>query len=242
MGMRVYELAKKLGMENKTLLPELKKMGIAVASHSSALDDDVVQKVLDKFLPNAKGEGKAGAGRGEQAARAAHDTGHAKAGVAKSQVVEQPAKPDKRRILIKRRKEEESPEPPSPAPVGDIEPGVAAAPAAAAPAPPAPATPPVTAEVERIPPAEAEAPSGEVVPLTTPPPVVPAQESVPVKPTIAAPPSAAATVESVAGKKKSMAFEAIDAAGQKEKLKKVRKPGRPKDEEHDVKFREDAAC
>ena len=29
MSMRVYELAKKLGIENKALLPELKKMGVA---------------------------------------------------------------------------------------------------------------------------------------------------------------------------------------------------------------------
>ncbi|MBH0196546.1 MAG: hypothetical protein HP494_13375 [Nitrospira sp.] len=40
MSMRVYELAKKLGLENKTLLSELKKMGVSVSSHSSALDDD----------------------------------------------------------------------------------------------------------------------------------------------------------------------------------------------------------
>ena len=186
MGMRVYELAKKLGMENKTLLPELKKMGIAVASHSSALDDDTVQKVLDKFLPNAKGEGRDGAARGGHAARAAHDTGHTKAGGAKSQVVEQPVKPDKRRILIKRKKEEESPEPPSIPSVGDVEPGVTAHLAPATPASQ------VTEEVEHIPPVEAEAPS-EVVPLTPPPPVVPAPESVPVKPPVAATPSAAAT-------------------------------------------------
>jgi translation initiation factor IF-2 len=44
--MRVYALAKQLGMENRDLIPELKRMGITVASHSSVLDDDVVQKVL----------------------------------------------------------------------------------------------------------------------------------------------------------------------------------------------------
>jgi len=37
--MRVYELAKQLGLENRDLLPELKRMGVAVASHSSTLDD-----------------------------------------------------------------------------------------------------------------------------------------------------------------------------------------------------------
>ena len=38
-----------------------------------------------------------------------------------------------------------------------------------------------------------------------------------------------------------MAFEAIEAEGQKDKLKKARKVGRPKDGQQDVKFREDAA-
>ena len=38
-----------------------------------------------------------------------------------------------------------------------------------------------------------------------------------------------------------MAFEAIEAESLKDKLKKARKPGRPKDEQQDVKLREDAA-
>ena len=71
--MRVYALAKQLGMENRDLIPELKRMGITVASHSSALDDDVVQKVLEKLGPKLKAHGKAtgraaeaDAGRGER--------------------------------------------------------------------------------------------------------------------------------------------------------------------------------
>ena len=56
--MRVYALAKQLGMENRDLIPELKRMGITVASHSSALDDDVVQKVLEKLGPKPKAQGK----------------------------------------------------------------------------------------------------------------------------------------------------------------------------------------
>ena len=56
--MRVYALAKQLGMENRDLIPELKRMGITVASHSSALDDDVVQKVLEKLGPKLKVHGK----------------------------------------------------------------------------------------------------------------------------------------------------------------------------------------
>ena len=57
--MRVYELAKQLGMENRDLIPELKRMGITVASHSSVLDDDVVQKVLEKLGPKLKATGRA---------------------------------------------------------------------------------------------------------------------------------------------------------------------------------------
>ena len=56
--MRVYALAKQLGMENRDLIPELKRMGITVASHSSVLDDDVVQKVLEKLGPKLKAHGK----------------------------------------------------------------------------------------------------------------------------------------------------------------------------------------
>src|SRR5437764_12886078 len=60
--MRVHELAKKLGMENRDLIPELKQMGIAVASHSSTLDEAAVQKALDKLSPKAKSTHKGGAG------------------------------------------------------------------------------------------------------------------------------------------------------------------------------------
>ena len=56
--MRVYALAKQLGMENRDLIPELKRMGITVASHSSALDDDVVQKALEKLGPKAEATGR----------------------------------------------------------------------------------------------------------------------------------------------------------------------------------------
>ena len=57
MAMRVYELAKKLGMENRVLIPELKKMGASVSSHSSTLDDEIVQKALDKLASKSKGDG-----------------------------------------------------------------------------------------------------------------------------------------------------------------------------------------
>ena len=61
--MRVYELAKQLGMENRDLIPELKRLGITVASHSSALEPDAVQKALDKLAPKHKAATKPDAGR-----------------------------------------------------------------------------------------------------------------------------------------------------------------------------------
>lgn len=240
--MRVYELAKKLGMENKTLLPELKKMGIAVSSHSSALDDDAVQKVLSKFLPSATGEGKSGWGHAEQGGR----VGHARGGLAKNQGAEQPAKPDKKRILIKRKRDEEPTDTLSPAPTVDIEPAVAAALATAPPAPeevpsveegPAPAVE-EAASVENIPSPVLTPPVDTLVHVPPASVVPPAVEAVPGKPPVATPPSVIQTIEQAVGKKKSGVTETVEAEAQR---KKVRKPGRVKDEEHDVKFREDAA-
>ena len=115
--MRVYELAKKLGMENRDLIPELKRMGITVASHSSALDDDVVQKVLEKLGPKLKAHGKrragaeADAGRGERSkvGMASDHAAGAKAGSARQLLGGGASKPDKRRILIKRKRADDVP-------------------------------------------------------------------------------------------------------------------------------------
>lgn len=46
---RVYELAKTLEISNKELLEKLKEMGIEAKSHSSGLDDEVVNRVLGAF-------------------------------------------------------------------------------------------------------------------------------------------------------------------------------------------------
>ncbi|HBR49925.1 MAG TPA: translation initiation factor IF-2, partial [Nitrospira sp.] len=101
MAMRVYELAKKLGIENRVLIPELKKMGVSVTSHSNALDDEIVEKVLGKLAPQSKSQG-AGSDGGSPS-KSIPAVGQSKASVGKSQPVEDPAKPDKRRILIKRK-------------------------------------------------------------------------------------------------------------------------------------------
>lgn len=239
--MRVYELAKKLGMENRDLIPELKKMGVSVASHSSALDDDIVQKALLKLAPRTKGAGKAAEIDAGHGVKSAHDAGHAKAGTGKISPVEEPAKPDKRRILIKRKKEDEPTEAVHAVPVGEVESAAAAVPSISVHPPVAPVPHPPAGETDHGPlPVETAAPAEAGTLTPPPPPVVPVHEPAQVKPAVASQPAAAA-MEAVAGKKKSMAFEAIEAEGQKDKLKKARKPGRPKDEQQDVKFREDAA-
>ena len=250
--MRVYELAKKLGMENRDLIPELKRMGVAVASHSSALDEDVVQKVLDKLMPKAKEASVTVAGSAaahEAPARAAkgadggaergRDSAKGLSGRAASAVLEEPPKHDKRRILIKRKKDEGLGEAAVATPaVSDAggAPTVAHAPApvglsaGVAPSP----------SVETAPPLYAPAPESVAAPASVAPPVV-VQEAKPAPVTPAPPPS---TVEplAVVGKKKSFSVETIEgeAAGLKDKLKKARKPGRTR-EEDDVRYREDAA-
>ena len=128
--MRVYELAKKLGMENRALIPELKRLGISVASHSSALDEAAVQKALDQLTPKAgagqKGlmasdgdqkktsTGKAGiSGRESKASQREEEAKSPFGGKISMAAVEEAPKADKKRILIKRKKSDEELEPES---------------------------------------------------------------------------------------------------------------------------------
>ncbi|MFB3924666.1 MAG: translation initiation factor IF-2 [Syntrophales bacterium] len=46
---RVYELAKELGIDNRDLIARLEKLGIAVKSHSSSLEDSDVERVRKEF-------------------------------------------------------------------------------------------------------------------------------------------------------------------------------------------------
>ncbi len=47
---RVYELAKDLGLENKELISRLEKIGIAVRSHSSTLEDSDLERIQSELL------------------------------------------------------------------------------------------------------------------------------------------------------------------------------------------------
>jgi len=224
--MRVYELAKQLGMENRELIPELKRLGIPVASHSSALDDDSVRVAIEKLSSKARA-GEASVGHeGKKAGRAKEH------GAAHALVHEEPPKPDKKRILIKKKKDEGAEE--------------AAAPLAAAEAVFAPAAPqgaegaPVASPVVSAP-EVAEVVSPEPAPVesvVSQPPVAPAVEGVATNPT--QPPVVTATPPDVAAKKKSLATEALESeAAAREKLKKAKKAPRTR-EEDEAKFKNDA--
>jgi translation initiation factor IF-2 len=249
--MRVYELAKKLGMENKDLIPELKRMGIAVASHSSALDESVAQQALEKLSQKVgsvqKGAGVGHDDHGEGAHRKAktgkegmdqaREHGAARSAVAKGAqlAAEEATKPDKRRILIKRKREEGGGEPAT-VQVAPIEPVPLTAGSA-----PAPAVPVAALAVE-----EAAATRLEAPPLSDVKPEAPVKPAPTESPKPAQGPASPATlvVEPVSplAKKKGFSFDQLEAEGAaaRDKQRKAKRPGRVKEEE-DSRFREDAA-
>lgn len=226
-GTRVHDLAKRLEMESKELLSELKKLGIAAKSHSSSLDDEAVETVLAKL-----GKGKPAA---KADAKPAGKTTSKKDAGAKSAAapVEEAPKPDKKRLLFKKKKEDE----PADAVAAHTEPQPMTPIHPAAPAPDstmvAPAAEPLAAP--------ASMPAHPVPPIHEPSPsMTPARPAPPAAPAAAAPTSAA-VIEPGAKKKKEGEFEAPPGdAGLKDKLKKTKKTGRVKDED-DLRFREDAA-
>ena len=123
--MRVYELAKKLGMESRLLITELVRLGIEVTSHSNALDDETARRVIDAIQgkkpfdgtgQSAKEkrkspdptvlEGKKGGTRGASPRQSG------KGSKGSSVVIsEEPKKPEKKHILIKRKKTDEDLQP-----------------------------------------------------------------------------------------------------------------------------------
>jgi len=238
--MRVYALAKQLGMENRDLIPELKRMGITVASHSSALDDDVVQKVLEKLGPKLKAHGKTAgettetdAGRGERSkigSVSEHATGTRAGSFPATSTAEESAKSDKRRILIKRKRPDELP-----ADEALSVPAVESAGASGSSSDTVVVSPPPV-----------------VHPHTGTPPVAPVDLTVisdqphvigatsPPAPAPVAKQAGVPSIDIITGKRKTLSLDEMQAEGLKEKAKKVRKPGRTREEE-ELRLREDAA-
>ncbi len=231
-GTRVHDLAKQLEMESKELLAELKRLGIAVKSHSSTLDEDAVRTVLAKHgkdKPAAKTDTKPAAGKTVIKKEAAAKKG----GAAKSAPapVEEPPKVDKKRLLFKKKKEDEPAAEDALAalqpmtPLHHAIPAHDAAPAAAAPSG-APAHEPLrpTPAIEHAIHAQGAAASAAPAAAT-------------------AAPSPAPGVAGEPGARKKKETDSVLPAGDvglKDKLKKVKKTGRVKDED-ELRFREDAA-
>jgi translation initiation factor IF-2 len=242
-------------MENRALIPELKRLGISVASHSSTLDEAAVEKILGHLAPKAGAAQRSGAdaddggrrdarsqgGRGAVLGRDAKTSGREEERKSVSAVVDEAPKADKKRILIKRKKtdEELEAEAASETPLAE-----AASPASALSQPPAlaPAEPLSTGPAPSpggVPPIEAAVVRGEEDAVSREteggvakpePEVVPAAASV-------APPVAPAPTAAHPAEKKPI-LELTQEEAQKEKLKKAKKPGRVREEE-DLKFRAD---
>jgi len=112
--MRVYELAKKLGMDSRALIPELVRLGIEVTSHSNALGDDDVKKAMTALsghttFPSEKKDSPHSDRRSAISPKSGKKQ-PVRAGKARHEPEEEEApKPEKRHILIKRKKEEVEP-------------------------------------------------------------------------------------------------------------------------------------
>jgi len=238
--MRVYELAKQLGMENRDLIPELKRMGITVVSHSSALEDDVVRKALEKLGPKLKTSGtttgkavEADASSGERS-KTSMVSGHvAKAKAGSPQAApgtEVSSKPDKRRILIKRKRADDVPmEEVASLPIVESV-GIGGA--------------LIDTHIGSLPLVEqpqAETPAVvHVDPTVTPGQLHPIAATTAPVPTTPVKSAVVPSIDVITGKKKVPSLEEMQAEGLKEKGKKARKPGRTREEE-ELRLREDAA-
>lgn len=111
--MRVHEIAKTLGMESRLVIPELVRLGIQVTSHSNAVEDDAARWAINVL------QGKVDASKGFAPAEGAtrnvgtkktegrllkKDTSVSRGAGA---TTPEPKKPEKKHILIKKKKTEE---------------------------------------------------------------------------------------------------------------------------------------
>ncbi len=113
--MRVHEIAKKLGMESRVVIPELVRLGIQVTSHSNAVEDDAARWAIDvlqgkvaapKVASFSEGiAGKGGTKKSGERLLKKDGTVSGKGGA--QATISEPKKPEKKHILIKKKKTEE---------------------------------------------------------------------------------------------------------------------------------------
>ncbi len=229
--MRVYELAKKLDKESKVLIAELGKLGIAVSSHSNALSEEDLQKALKalsgksdlQMLKRKKATGSYKPGKTAKPPSASPARGRGQAAREKEKAAEEEVrKPEKKHILIKRRKTEVPLSSDSEAQDASSEDGISAVIAKSEPVEPvgAPDEPPEVAAITQALADEAALPDAVPSIEDKAPPVVAGE------PVITHP-------EQTVDESKKVKEE--------EKSKKSRKAGKPRDEDLFAEIYEDAA-
>src|SRR5437899_115207 len=252
--MRVFELAKQLGITSKDLIGDLKGIGVTVSNHMAALEDDTVAKIL------AKAKGKAQ--KPASLVKLPKTVEAVKPGRPLEEKPDKPDKADKEKVRIAALKAKKTPPPVAERPkgekkmilvkrrpsetalVGDVAPlkpveepaamSAGATDLSKVAAPPAPR--PVHAEPSSHPgrPVGIEpavsGPSGSPASLT-PPLTLPPQ-----------PPLSASDLDRHPAGKKGLPPEApqADLQGLKDKVKKLRRVGRGREEEP-IPTRDDAA-
>ena len=229
--MRVYELAKKLGKESRVLIAELGKLGIAVSSHSNTLSEEDVKKALKALSGKAalqpairkKATGSLKPGKTARKPSASPAKARGQAAREKEKAAEEEVrKPEKKHILIKRRKEDVAPPDPETLTTGEP-PGDGLSPMGLKGATPEPVG--VTDE----PP--------EVAAMTQ---ALAAESTIPdASPSIEDKASPVTAGDPVAAPEKTV--DEPKKAKEEEKPKKSRKAGKPRDEDLFAEIYEDAA-
>src|SRR5881296_3823805 len=239
--MRVFELAKQLGVTSKDLISDLKGIGVTVSNHMAALEDDTVAKILAKAAGKAKKPAAAALVKPPktiEAAKPAKERDHTttlKAKKTPPPIVE-PPRAEKKMILVKRRPSEtpmvgdvaplQPVEEPAAISVGHTDLSKVAAP---------PSSSPVHAKPSSHPPRP-----GAVEPTIAGPPGSPA--SLPPQVTLPPqPPLSASGIDRQPTSKKGLPPDApqADLLGLRDKVKKLRRVGRGREEEP-IPTRDDA--
>src|SRR2546426_58158 len=239
--MRVFELAKQLSITSKDLISDLKGIGVTVSNHMAALEDDTVAKILAKAAGKAKKPAAAALVKPPkpvEAAKPAKERDHTAALKAKKTPppIVEPPKAEKKMILVKR------------GPVGTPVEGAGAAlqpfedPAVIGVSladPPKVAAPPSQSPVHAKPYSHPPRP-GVVEPTIAGPPGSPA--SLPPQVTLPPqPPLSVSGIDRQPAGKKGLPPDApqADLLGLRDKVKKLRRVGRGREEEP-IPTRDDA--
>src|SRR5437016_343273 len=252
--MRVFELAKQLGITSKDLIGDLKGIGVTVSNHMAALEDDTVAKILAKAagkaqkpaplvtLPKAVEAAKPGRPLEEKPDKPDKaDKEKVRIAALKAKKtpppVAEPPRAEKKMILVKRRPSET-------ALVGDVAPlkpvEEPAAMSAGATDLSKVAAPPAPGPVHAEPPSHPGRPVG-IEPAVAGPSGSPASLTPPLTPP-PQPPLSASDLDRHPAGKKGLPPEApqADLQGLKDKVKKLRRVGRGREEEP-IPTRDDAA-